>query len=132
VSWSFDSDWFAVWDAQWQGLPHGTDTLPYPAADRVYVARASGDELLTATSSLGRMGLIVDVTYVDLQQSPFDSELPTIAVTLQLDAGSEGGASAPTSKVTLYPAGGSDGPFPEIGDGTTWVGPVFYVAQGNE
>jgi hypothetical protein len=132
VSWSFDSDWFAVWDAQWQGLPHGTDTLPYPAADRVYVARASGDELLTATSSLGRMGLIVDVTYVDLQQSPFDSELPTIAVTLQLNAGSEGGASAPTSKVTLYPAGGSDGPFPEIGDGTTWVGPVFYVAQGNE
>lgn len=131
VAWSFDSDWFAVWGAQWQGQPHGTDEQPYPAADRVYVAQASGQQLVAEGSAIGPTGAVVDVTYVDLQESPFNSDLPTIAVTVQVDEGGEGGTPA-TAKVTLYPAGGADGPFPEIGDGTTWAGPVFYVPQGNE
>lgn len=132
VSWSFDSDWFAVWNAQWQGQPHGTDAAPYPAPDRVYVAQASDAQLITEGSAVGPTGTIIDVTYVDLRQSPFNSDLPTIAATVQLDAGSEGGQSAPTAKVHLAPAGGTDAVLPEIGDGTTWAGPVFYVPQGDE
>jgi hypothetical protein len=132
VSWSFDSDWFAVWDATWEGLPHGTDERPYPAPDRVYVARASDTRLITQGSAIGPTGVIVDVTYVDLRESPFNSDLPTIAVTVQLDAGSEGGQSAAKAKVHLAPAGGTDAVLPEIGDGSTWAGPVFYVPQGDE
>lgn len=132
VSWSFDSNWFAVWNATWEGQPHGTDERPYPAPDRVYVARASDAQLISEGSAVGPTGAIVDVTYVDLRESPFNSDLPTIAVTVQLDAGSEGGQSAATAKVHLAPAGGTDAVLPEIGDGTTWAGPVFYVPQGDE
>lgn len=130
VSWSFDSDWFAVWGAAWEGTPLSTPDARFPDGERVYVGQATGS-LITSSSTAGPSGAIVDVTYVDLRESPFSSDLPTIAVTQQLDAGAEGGGSAATAKVLLTAAGGSDSSL-EIGDGTSWAGPVFYVPQGDE
>jgi hypothetical protein len=70
ITWGGDSDAYAVWDAAWEGRPHGTDEAPYPDRSRVYFGHALGAGALRANQAID-VGDIPEGSFVvDVKVSP--------------------------------------------------------------
>lgn len=66
IGWSPDSDAFAVWNAQWTGIPQAPSE-EYPDARRVYLGRASDPRHITRTHALDSGDLPDDASVVDVK-----------------------------------------------------------------
>lgn len=131
LAWSYDSDWFAVWNAAWTGLPQtDRDGQPFPNPNAVYAARASTDDMIEMDDvpfgPAGESGRIVDVRFVGYD---FGGDVPAIVTTVFEAAGGESqGAPGSQSRLLLSPAGGTDSVI-EIGGEFDWAGPAMYAVQ---
>jgi hypothetical protein len=136
VAWSFDSNWFAVWDVQWAGVtiddPAGG---PFPNPDKVYTGEARVDGHLIALdqdswhlSFLGPDDIaILDVAFI----GPEDGAVPSIAVSImETSPGESGESPVATSRMVVAPAGASDASGIEIGADSEWAGAPMYIPQG--
>jgi anti-sigma factor RsiW len=136
VTWSYDADWFAVFDVQWRGTPQ-TDAggNPFPRMDAVYFGRAAERMLIDE-------GTWIDVTTdvemerpVDVAFVPYDfgGDVPSVAVTVfEAPAGESGDSPVGRARLVLAPAGGFGGAVPEVDSEAEWVGLALYVPQGDE
>lgn len=66
ISWGPDSDAFAVWDAQWTGIPQAAEGL-YPDPRRVYLGRATDPRHVTRIHALDIGDVPADATVVDVK-----------------------------------------------------------------
>ncbi|HEX7173567.1 MAG TPA: zf-HC2 domain-containing protein [Candidatus Limnocylindria bacterium] len=66
IRWSPDSNAFAVWDAAWTGISHGTDE-EYPDPARVYLGRAFDPAHVTRIHALDVGDLPEDASVVDVK-----------------------------------------------------------------
>ena len=66
IRWSPDGDAFAVWDAEWTGIPQASEES-YPDPRRVYLGRASDGRHVTRTHALDAADLPADGTVVDVK-----------------------------------------------------------------
>jgi hypothetical protein len=66
IRWSPDSDAFAVWGADWEGIPQGSETL-YPDPARIYLGRATRTGHITVDTALDVGDLPPDATVVDVK-----------------------------------------------------------------
>jgi hypothetical protein len=70
ITWGGDSDAYAVWDAAWEGRPHGSEEAPYPDIARVYFGHASDPDGLTVTHAID-VGDVPEGSFVvDVKLSP--------------------------------------------------------------
>lgn len=66
IRWGPDSNAFAVWDAAWTGISHGTDE-EYPDPTRVYLGRAFDPAHVTRIHALDAEDLPKDASVVDVK-----------------------------------------------------------------
>jgi len=69
IAWGGDSDSYAVWDADWMGIPQGGDEA-YPDRTRVYFGHATDPRRLTRTHAIDEADLPDDAFVVDVKVSP--------------------------------------------------------------
>ena len=136
VAWSYDSDWFAVWGVEWRGTPQvDPGGSPFPDAQDIYFGRAVERLLIdernaSITLSADETEHVADVAFVG---HDLGGDVPSVAVTVwEAAAGESGESPVAQSRLVIAPAGGFDGPIPELGAEASWVGPALYVPQGNE
>lgn len=94
IAWGADSDAYAVWDAEWTGLPQG-ENGEYPNIRRVYFGHASDDRELTEDHAIDAADLPEGASVVDVK-------VPTtrhLLVTAQLPIG--GTLSVPRAQLIL-------------------------------
>jgi hypothetical protein len=122
VTWGPDSDAFAVWNAQWTGVPQGDR---FPDSTRVYFGHVSNPELITAGQTLDEADTKDATDIVDVAIAADGDHL---ALTVVLDAGAEGGSFGPTAQLRLVTRGyGTDPDKVEIiGQDKVWYGPAVY------
>jgi len=137
VRWSYDADWFAVFDVQWRGTPQ-TDAggSPFPRTDAVYFGRAAERALIDDDATWvnvttdAEMERPIDVAFVPYD---FGGDVPSVAITVfESPAGESGDSPVGRARLVLAPAGGFGGPVPEIDAAADWAGPALYVPQGDE
>jgi hypothetical protein len=137
VRWSYDADWFAVYDVQWRGTPQSdAGGGAFPLSDAVYFGRALDRTLIdddatwiNVTTDAG-MERPIDVAFVPYD---FGGDVPSVAVTVfESSAGESGDSPVGRARLVLAPAGGFGGPVPEIDAAADWAGPALYVPQGDE
>lgn len=136
VAWSYDSNWFAVWGVEWRGTPQlQPGGAPFPSAHAIYYGRAVERRLIDERSDLTAVVAdeterVADVAFAGYH---FGGDVPFVAVTVwEAPAGESGESPVAQSRLVLAPAGGFDGPIPELGAEASWAGPALYVPQGNE
>ncbi len=136
VTWSYDSDSFAVWNVEWRGSAQAdAGGGPFPQAQVVYFGRAKERQLIENDSSWISLTSaetegIADVAFVAYD---FGGDVPSVAVTVrEAAAGESGDSPVAESRLVLAPTGGFGGPTPEIGAEGSWAGPALYVPQGSE
>jgi hypothetical protein len=125
IAWGADSDAYAVWDAEWTGLPQGTGG-EYPNIRRVYFGHASDERNLTEVHAIDEGDLDLDATVVDVK-------VPTgrhLLITAQLPIG--GTLSVPRAQLVLVTRNTGDVAddveyFSGPGD-DAWFGPAAYDA----
>jgi hypothetical protein len=66
IVWGADSDAYAVWDAEWAGIPQGR-AGEYPSVRRVYFGHASDERNLTEVHAIDEADLDLDATVVDIK-----------------------------------------------------------------
>jgi len=66
ISWSPDSDAFAIWDAAWTGIPQSSSG-EYPDPRRVYLGRATDPRHVTQTHALDVGDVPAEATVVDVK-----------------------------------------------------------------
>ncbi len=122
VTWGPDSDAFAVWNAQWTGVPQGDR---FPDSTRVYFGHVSNAELITAAETLDPADTSGATTIVDVALAGDGNHL---ALTVQTAPGAEGGAYGPTAQLRLITRGYGTDPdqIQVIGQDRTWNGPAVY------
>ena len=136
VTWSYDSNWFAVWGVEWRGAPQ-TDPggALFPSAQEIFFGRAADRMLIDERNaslilSADETERVADVAFVG---GDLGGDVPSVAVTVwEAPAGESGESPVAQSRLVLAPAGGFDGPIPELGAEASWAGPALYVPQGNE
>jgi hypothetical protein len=70
ITWGPDSDAYAVWDAAWEGRPHGSSEVPYPDRARVYLGHALAVGGLQANQAIDVEDIPADSFVVDVKVSP--------------------------------------------------------------
>ncbi len=127
ITWGPDSDAFAVWNAQWTGVPQGDR---FPDSTRVYFGHVSNQELITAAETLDTPDTQGATSIIDVALAADGNHL---GLTVQTAPGAEGGAYGPSAELRLITRGyGTDPDKVEvIGQGQTWSGPAVYpnIAQ---
>lgn len=123
ISWGPDSDAFAVWNAQWTGVPQGDR---FPDSTRVYFGHVSNPELITAAETLDTPDTQGATVIIDVALAADGNHL---GLTVQTAPGAEGGAYGPSAELRLITRGyGTDPDKIEfIGQGQTWSGPAVYA-----
>ncbi|MGZ8512183.1 MAG: zf-HC2 domain-containing protein [Candidatus Limnocylindria bacterium] len=136
VAWSYDSNWFAVWSVEWRGTPQTEPGgAPFPSAQEIYFGRAAERQLIDERNAslilaAGETEGVADVAFVG---GDLGGDVPSVAVTVwEAPAGESGESPVAQSRLVLAPAGGFDGPTPELGADAAFAGPALYVPQGNE
>ncbi len=126
IAWGPDSDAFAVWDAQWTGVPQGNR---FPDSTRVYFGHVSNAALITAGQTLDAADTQGATQIVDVAIGPDGNHLALTVVTAE---GSEGGTYGPTAQLRLVTRGyGTDPDKVEIvGKDKVWYGPAVYGGIG--
>jgi anti-sigma factor RsiW len=122
IGWGPDSNAFAVWNAQWTGVqqPEG-----FPDANRVYFGHLDVPELITPRQAL-------DAANFDGVQRVVDVVIAqdgmTLAVTVQVSPGSEGGEFGAEAEIRVIERGlGQDPDRAEVlKDPGSWVGPGLF------
>ena len=66
ITWAPDSDAFAIWDAEWTGIPQASSG-EYPDRRRVYLGRATDPRHVTQTHALDVGDVPADATVVDVK-----------------------------------------------------------------
>ncbi len=122
IAWGPDSDAFAVWNAQWTGVPQGDR---FPDSTDVYLGHVSKAELITAAQTLDAPDTKGATEIVDVALAADGNHL---GLTALIAAGAEGGAFGPTAQLRLVTRGyGTDPDKVEIiGQNQTWNGPAVY------
>ena len=69
IAWGPDGDAYAVWQAEWTGVPQDGDE-PYPSASRVYFGRATDPGGLTRLKALDAADIPEEAGVVDVKVSP--------------------------------------------------------------
>jgi hypothetical protein len=130
IAWAPNSDWFAVWNAQWTGDPR-TDPSGelFPDPTYVYFGQASGSLIVARPESGIRLTdgtrSIVDVVLWPNRDDPQSS--PLVVVTLGIGGGGESqGSPGEMAHLVITVAGPSDGADPNatLGDPQGWNGPA--------
>jgi hypothetical protein len=126
IAWGPDSDAFAVWNAQWTGVPQGDR---FPDSNRVYFGHLSNPELITAGQTLDEADTKGANTITDVALAADGNHLALTVVTAE---GAESGAYGPTAQLRLITRGyGSDPDKVEIiGQEKVWNGPAVYAGIG--
>ncbi len=70
ITWGPDSDAYAVWDAAWEGRPHGSPEVPYPDPARVYLGHALAIGGLQANQAIDMEDIPAGSFVVDVKVSP--------------------------------------------------------------
>jgi hypothetical protein len=134
VAWSYDSDWFAVWNVMWTGIAiEDAGGGPFPDSRKVYIGQASEGRLIRAAEDswhLSFMGPddleLLDVAFI----GPEGAGVPSIAVSILETGGGESGESpVATSRIVVAPAAPSDASGVEIGADAEWAGVPAYIPQ---
>ena len=123
IRWSPDSDAFAVWGAEWEGIPQGSETL-YPDPARVYLARATRPGHITSDTALDVGDLPPDATVVDVKIAGTGRHL---AITARHPLG--GALSVPEAELLLVTRNIgklADEVDPLAPNDGRWYGPAFY------
>jgi hypothetical protein len=127
ITWGPDSDAFAVWNAQWTGVPQGDR---FPDSTRVYFGHISNPELITAAETLDLPDTEGATVIIDVALGADGNHL---GLTVQTATGAEGGAYGPSAELRLITRGYGTDPdkIEVIGQGQTWTGPAVYpnIAQ---
>jgi hypothetical protein len=130
IAWAPNSDWFAVWNAQWTGDPR-TDPSGelFPDPTYVYFGQASGSLIVARPESGIRLTdgtrSIVDVVLWPNRDDPQSS--PLVVVTLGIGGGGESqGSPGEMAHLVITVAGPSDvgNPNSTLGDPNGWNGPA--------
>jgi hypothetical protein len=136
VAWSYDADWFAVWNVEWRGVPQEGPSGAFPDATDVYLGRAIGRDLIDGGRDAVRLidpesdDWPIDATFVALD---VDGDGRAIAVTIiEAPEGESGSSPVAESRLVLRPLAAGDADLAEIGPAAQWVGPALYVPQGDE
>ena len=74
ISWGADSDAYAVWSAEWTGLPQGAGG-EYPNINRVYFSHATDPRGLTETHAIDEADIPEGSRAVDVKVSPTGQHL---------------------------------------------------------
>lgn len=126
IVWGADSDAYAVWDAEWTGIPQGAGG-EYPSVNRVYFGHASDDRELTEHHAIDAADLPEGASVVDVK-------VPTtrhLLVTAQLPIG--GVMDVPRASLILVTRNTgqvADEVFTFSGRGDeAWFGPGAYDAH---
>jgi hypothetical protein len=136
IAWGPNSDWFAVWNAQWTGDPR-TDPSGelFPDPTYVYFGQASGSLIVARPESGIRLTdgtrSIVDVVLWPNRDDPQSS--PLVVVTLGIGGGGESqGSPGEMAHLVITVAGPSDGADPNatLGDPQGWNGPAVLGPGG--
>ena len=127
IAWGPDSDAFAVWNAQWTGVPQGDR---FPDSTRVYFGHLSNPELITAGQTLDEADTKGATTIADVAIAADGDHLALTVVTAE---GAEGGSFGPTAQLRLVTRGyGTDPDKVEvIGQDKVWYGPAVYPPAGH-
>ena len=125
IVWGADSDAYAVWDAEWTGIPQGAGG-EYPNINRVYFGHATDSRGLTAVHAIDETDVREGAVVVDVK-------VPTgrhLLITARNPVG--GIMEAPTADLLLVTRNTGDVPdevFPLPGGGQVgWFGPAAYDA----
>lgn len=94
IAWGADSDAYAVWDAEWTGLPQGSRG-EYPSIRRVYFGHASDERNLTEVHAIDPADLPEGASVVDVKVATTRHLL----ITAQLPIG--GTLSTPRAQLIL-------------------------------
>lgn len=136
VAWSYDADWFAVWNVEWRGVPQEGPSGAFPDATDVYLGRAVGRDLIDGGEDAIRIvdpesdDWPIDAAFVALN---VEGDGRAIAVTiLEAPEGESGSSPVAGSRLVLRPLSAGDSDLTEIGAAAQWVGPALYVPQGDE
>ena len=125
IAWGADSDAYAVWQAQWSGIPQGSGG-EYPNVNRVYFGHASDPRGLTEVHAIDEADIAEGSFVVDVKV-PSDRHL---LITARHPVG--GVMEAPTADLILVTRNTGDVPdevdvFEGPGD-DAWFGPGAYDA----
>jgi len=124
ISWGLDSDAFAVWDAEWTGIPQAPSG-EYPDPRRVYLGRATDARHVTRTHALDAGDVPTDATVVDVKVAgtgrhlaitvryPVPGDLSTPEADLLLVTRNTGTVADEVSVLSLA--------------GPGWYGPALYA-----
>jgi hypothetical protein len=123
ITWGPDGDAFAVWNAQWTGVPQGDR---FPDSTRVYFGHVSNAELITAAETLDAPDTEGATVITDVALAADGNHL---GLTVQTATGAEGGAYGPSAELRLITRGYGTDPdqIEVIGQGQTWSGPAVYA-----
>lgn len=125
IAWGADSDAYAVWRAQWSGIPQGSGG-EHPNVNRVYFGHASDSRGLTELHAIDEADIPEGASVVDVK-------VPTgrhLLVTAREPIG--GIMEAPRSRLILVTRNTGDVPdeveFLPNGSAEGWFGPAAYDA----
>ena len=125
IAWGADSDAYAVWRAEWAGIPQGTGG-EYPNINRVYFGHASDPRGLTEIHAIDQANIPEGASVVDVK-------VPTgrhLAITFRMPIG--GIMDPPTAELILVVrnTGGVPDAITSLpgGDQFGWFGPAAYDA----
>jgi hypothetical protein len=126
IAWGLDSDTYAVWNAQWTGVPQ-TDFrgLPYPDGTRVYFGHASDPRGLTGDHGIDPDDLPEDWMVVDVKVSPTGRHLVVMVAAPRF------GQEAPTAElrlITRNTGSAADGVDVLESEQGQWFGPAVFDA----
>ena len=124
IAWAPDSDAFAIWNAEWTGVPQGSDG-EYPDPRRVYLGRATDPRHVTQTHALDVGDLPEDATVVDVKVAGTGRHL---AITARYPVpGDLSTAEADLLLVTRNTGNVADDVLVLNQTGPGWYGPALYV-----
>lgn len=127
IAWGLDSDTYAVWSAQWTGVPQSSGDQPlYPDPARVYFSHASDPRGVTRIHAIDQGDLPPDGSVVDVKVSPTGRHL---VVTVRMPT--PGDLAAPTARLLLITRNTDDVPddVTELGaEEGQWFGPAVFDA----
>ena len=124
ISWAPNSDAFAIWDAEWTGIPQAAEG-EYPDPRRVYLGRATDPRHVTRIHALDVGDVPEDATVVDVKVAGTGRHL---AITARYPV--PGDLSTAEADLLLVTRN-----FDDVADevlvlnqtGPGWYGPALYV-----
>lgn len=130
ITWSYNSDDYAVWNTVWTGTPvtDQTDRGEFPDSTLIYLGNVSGNTLIRDYPYLDLVSQREDGAVVrDVEFAPgAPGGISAVWTTLQLPVG--GDMDGPTAVLEVTPAGPS-GYEPAEAQPGVWRGPAVYLAE---